>query len=303
MPASSCASGGKDCSPERKIARRPGTRVVGTDGGPREGRAAGRRVVPAERENVVGQLDGKTAVVTGGSTGIGLASARRFAEEGAQVYLTGRRRQELDAAVASIGRGAVGVRGDVSNPDDLDRLYERIAGDGRRVDVLFANAGVGEAALLSEVTEKHLDLLLGVNLKGTVFTVQKALPLLNAGASVILSGSIWTVEGPEGFGVYSATKSAARSFARTWANELKGRGVRVNAVSPGTIDTPGLDGAIGGAASEVGRQVKEFLVSRIPLGRIGTPEDVADAVLFLASDQSRFVTGTELFVDGGTVQV
>jgi NAD(P)-dependent dehydrogenase (short-subunit alcohol dehydrogenase family) len=251
----------------------------------------------------VGQLDGKTAVVTGGSTGIGLASARRFAEEGAQVYVTGRRQGELDAAVALIGCGAVGVRGDVSNPDDLDRLYERVAGDGRRVDVLFANAGVGEAALLAEVTEKHLDLILGVNLKGTVFTVQKALPLLNSGASVILSGSIWTVEGPEGFGVYSATKAAARSFARTWANELKGRGVRVNAISPGTIDTPGLDGAIGGADTERGRQVKQFLVSRIPLGRIGTPEEVADAALFLASDQSRFITGTELFVDGGTAQV
>lgn len=251
----------------------------------------------------MGQLDDKTAVVTGGSTGIGLAAARRFAEEGAQVYLTGRRQDVLDAAVASIGRGAVGVRGDVANPADLDRLYERIVADGRRVDVLYANAGVGEVAPLAQITEKHLDLLLDVNVKGAVFTVQKALPLMNDHASVILSASIWTVEGPEGFGVYTATKAATRSFARTWANELRGRGIRVNAISPGTIDTPGLDGAIGGADTEQGRQVKEFLISRIPLGRIGTPEDVADVALFLACDQSRFVTGTELFVDGGTVQV
>jgi NAD(P)-dependent dehydrogenase (short-subunit alcohol dehydrogenase family) len=251
----------------------------------------------------MGQLDGKTAVVTGGSTGIGLGAARRFAEEGANVYLTGRRQEVLDAAVASIGRGATGVRGDVASPADVDRLYERIAADNRRVDVLYANAGVGEAAPLVQVTEEHLDYLLGVNVKGTVFTVQKALPLMNDHASVILSASIWTVEGPEGFGVYTATKAAARSFARTWANELKGRGIRVNAISPGTVDTPGLDGAIGGAHTEQGRQVKEFLVSRIPLGRIGTPEDIADVALFLASDQSRFVTGTELFVDGGTVQV
>jgi len=248
----------------------------------------------------VGLLEGKTAVVTGGSTGIGFAAARRFAAEGARVYLTGRRKEELDAAVTTLGRAAVGVRGDVSRPADLDQLYATIAGDGRRVDVLFANAGVGEPAPLAEITEEHLDHHLGVNIKGAVFTVQKALPLLNDHASVILAGSIWTVEGPEGFGVYSATKAAIRSFARTWANELKGRGIRVNAVSPGTIETPGLNKAIGGARAE---QVKQFLVSRIPLGRIGTPDDVADAVLFLASDQSRFVTGTELFVDGGTVQV
>ena len=248
----------------------------------------------------MGLLEGKTAVVTGGSTGIGFAAARRFAAEGARVYLTGRRKEELDAAVTTLGRAAVGVRGDVSRPADLDQLYATIAGDGRRVDVLFANAGVGEPAPLAEITEEHLDHHLGVNIKGAVFTVQKALPLLNDHASVILAGSIWTVEGPEGFGVYSATKAAVRSFARTWANELKGRGIRVNAVSPGTIETPGLNKAIGGAQAE---QVKQFLVSRIPLGRIGTPDDVADVVLFLASGQSRFVTGTELFVDGGTVQV
>ncbi|MEU1616567.1 glucose 1-dehydrogenase [Streptomyces sp. NPDC005722] len=250
----------------------------------------------------MGQLDGRTAVVTGGSAGIGLASARRLADEGAHVYVTGRRQKELAAAVASLGTGATGVRGDVAAPGDLDRLYERVAADGRRVDVLFANAGVGERASLAEITEEHLDLVLGVNVKGTVLTVQKALPLLNDGASVILTASIWTVEGPEGFGVYSATKAAIRSFARTWANELKGRRIRVNAVSPGTIATAQLDVALA-ADTEEGRRLKEFLVSRIPLGRIGDPDDVADVVLFLASDQSRFVTGTELFVDGGTVQV
>ncbi|MFF7212950.1 SDR family NAD(P)-dependent oxidoreductase [Streptomyces sp. NPDC008238] len=250
----------------------------------------------------MGQLDGRTAVVTGGSAGIGLASARRLADEGAHVYVTGRRQKELAAAVASLGTGATGVRGDVAAPGDLDRLYERVAADGRRVDVLFANAGVGERAPLAEITEEHLDLVLGVNVKGTVLTVQKALPLLNDGASVILTASIWTVEGPEGFGVYSATKAAIRSLARTWANELKGRRIRVNAVSPGTIATAQLDAALA-AGTEEGRRLKEFLVSRIPLGRIGDPDDVADVVLFLASDQSRFVTGTELFVDGGTVQV
>jgi len=173
---------------------------------------------------LMGQLDGKTAVVTGGSAGIGLAAARRFAEEGAQVYVTGRRQDVLDASVASIGRGAIGVCGDVANPADLDRLYERIAEDGRRVDVLYANAGVGEVAPLGQITEKHLDLLLDVNVKGTVFTVQKALPLMNDHASVILSASIWTVQGPEGFGVYSATKAFVAALSETlwWENKEKG---------------------------------------------------------------------------------
>jgi len=249
------------------------------------------------------QLDGKTAVVTGGSTGIGLSIARRFAEEGAKVYLTGRRQEALDKAVAEIGRGAVGVIGDVAQQSDLDRLYDRIAADGNRIDVLSANAGVGEMAALDQIDEPHLDRLLGVNFKGTVFTVQKALPLLNDHASVILTASIWSVEGPQGFGVYSATKAAIRSFARTWANELAGRGIRVNAVSPGTIETPGLASAVGDPGTPEGRQVMDFLVSRIPLGRAGRPEDVADVALFLATPQSRFVTGSELFVDGGTVQV
>ncbi len=251
----------------------------------------------------MGQLDGKTAVVTGGSEGIGFGAAQRFAGEGARVYLTGRRQDVLEKAVAEIGRGAVGVVGDVAKQADLDRLYDRIAADGNRVDVLFANAGVGAVVPLGQITEEHLDLLLGVNVKGTVFTLQKALPLLSDNASIILASSIWTEEGPEGFGVYSATKTAVRSFARTWANELKGRGIRVNAISPGTIATPGLSNAIGGPGSEQEKQVMDYLVSRIPLGRAGTPADVADALVFLASAQSRFITGIELFVDGGTVQV
>ncbi len=251
----------------------------------------------------MGQLDGRTAVVTGGSTGIGLGAARRFAEEGAQVYVTGRRADVLERAVEEIGRGAVGVVGDVAVQEDLKRLYERVAADGNRVDVLFVNAGVGGIAPLGQITEEHLDALLGINLKGAVFTVQKALPLLNDHASVILTSSIWSVEGPEGFGVYSATKAGLRSFARTWANELRGRGIRVNAISPGTINTPGLAGAIGGGGPEQAKQTMDYLVSRIPLGRAGEPDDVADAVLFLATSQSRFITGIELFVDGGTVQV
>ena len=251
----------------------------------------------------MGQLDGKTAVVTGGSTRIGLAAAHRFAEEGAVVYLTGRRKEEVDAAVTSIGRDSVGVPGDVARAADLDRLYETIDVDGRRVDVLFANAGLGESAALGQITDDHLDLLLGVHVKGTVFTVQKALPLLNENAAVVLSASCWTVKGMEGFGVYSATKAAVRSFARTWASELRGRGIRVNAISAGTTDTPLLNAAFGGADTEQVRATKQYLVSQIPLGRIGTPDDVADAVLILASDQSRFITGIELFVDGGSTQV
>ncbi|MFG1807644.1 SDR family NAD(P)-dependent oxidoreductase [Streptomyces sp. NPDC049040] len=246
----------------------------------------------------MGQLDGKTAIVTGGTSGIGLATAVRFAAEGAHVFVTGRRQDALDAAVAKIGRTATGVQGDVSDLADLDRLYAAVAAQDRRIDVLYANAGGGEFATLEQVTEKHFDETFGINTKGVLFTVQKALPLLNDGASIILQASTAGSAGNASFGVYGATKAAVRSFARTWAVELKDRSIRVNAVSPGTIDTPGIDGL-----SPDPEQLKGYLAGSIPLGRIGRPEEVADAVLFLASDQSTFITGIELFVDGGTNQV
>jgi NAD(P)-dependent dehydrogenase (short-subunit alcohol dehydrogenase family) len=249
----------------------------------------------------MGQLDGKTAIVTGGSTGIGLASAQRFAAEGAYVYITGRRQDVLDAAVATIGHGATGVRGDVADLADLDRLYATVANDNRRIDVLYANAGGGEFSTLEQVTEKHFDETFGGNTKGMLFTVQKALPLLNDGASIILQSSNAATLGNEAFGVYAASKAAVRSFARTWAAELKGRSIRVNAISPGTIDTPGIDGLM--PDQEQADQLKSYMAGTIPMGRIGRPDEVAGAALFLASDQSSFITGIELFVDGGRNQI
>jgi NAD(P)-dependent dehydrogenase (short-subunit alcohol dehydrogenase family) len=250
----------------------------------------------------MGQLDGKTAIVTGGTLGIGLATAQRFAAEGAHVFVTGRRKDALDAAVSKIGHNATGVVGDVSNLADLDRLYETVARQDRRIDVLFANAGGGAFSTLEQVTEQHFDDTFDTNVKGMLFTVQKALPLLNDGASIILAGSTAAGVGNEAFGVYGASKAAVRSFARTWAAELRGRSIRVNAVVPGTIDTPGIDGLAPDQEQAV--QLKAFLATKIPLGgRLGRPEDIADAVLFLASDQSVFITGTELFVDGGTNQI
>lgn len=249
----------------------------------------------------MGQLDGKTAIVTGGTTGIGLAAAHRFAAEGAHVYITGRRQDVLDAAVAKIGHGAIGVRGDVADLADLDRLYATVTNDNRRIDVLYANAGGGEFSTLEQVTEKHFDETFGGNTKGVLFTVQKALPLLNDGASVILQSSNAATLGNEAFGVYAASKAAVRSFARTWAAELKGRSIRVNAISPGTIDTPGIDGLV--PSQEQADQLKSYMASTIPMGRIGRPDEVASAALFLASDQSSFITGIELFVDGGRNQI
>ncbi|TKK91523.1 glucose 1-dehydrogenase [Herbidospora galbida] len=249
----------------------------------------------------MGQLDGKTAIVTGGTSGIGLATAERFAAEGAHVFVTGRRQDALDAAVAKIGPNATGVRGDVADLADLDRLYAAVAGQNRRVDVLFANAGGGEFSTLEQVTEEHFDQTFGTNTKGMLFTVQKALPLLNDGASIILQASNAATLGNEAFGVYAASKAAVRSFARTWAAELKGRSIRVNAISPGTIDTPGIDGLA--ADPEGAAQLKSYMAGTIPMGRVGRPEEVAGAVLFLASDQSSFITGIELFVDGGRNQI
>ncbi|MEU3959467.1 SDR family oxidoreductase [Streptomyces buecherae] len=249
----------------------------------------------------MGLLEGKTALVTGGSSGIGLASAVRLAAEGAHVFITGRREAELDAAVTAIGPAATAVIGDISDLTDLDRLYETVRARGRGLDVLFANASIAEFAPLERVTEEHFDTLFGINVRGTLFTVHKALPLLNDGASVILNGSTNADVGAEAFGVYAASKAATRSFARTWANELRGRGIRVNIVTPGPTDTPGLSGLA--PDPERAADFREHLVTQVPLGRLGRPEEIAAAVAFLASEQSSFVTGSSLYVDGGMNQV
>ncbi|ANS62413.1 oxidoreductase [Streptomyces lincolnensis] len=247
----------------------------------------------------MGQLEGKTAVVTGGSTGIGLATAARLASEGAHVFITGRRKDALDRAVESIGSAATAVPGDISEPTDLDRLYDAIRDHGRGLDVLFANAGMARLAPLAQATDEQFDQLFGVNVRGTLLTVQKALPLLNDGASVILNDSIRADDGREAFGLYAASKAAIRSLARTWANELKGRGIRVNTVAPGAIDTPGVDLAIG---EENAAAVKAELAAGVPIGRRGRPEEVAAAVAFLASPDSSFMLGTTLHVNGGENQ-
>ncbi|MFF3709964.1 SDR family NAD(P)-dependent oxidoreductase [Streptomyces phaeochromogenes] len=248
----------------------------------------------------MGQLEGKTAVITGGGTGIGLATAVRLAGEGAHVFITGRRRAELDKAVAAIGPAATAVAGDISDLADLDRLYDAVRARGRGLDVVFANAAAASFATLEEVTEEHFDQTFDVNVRGTLFTVQKALPLLNEGASVILNSSVRADDGVASFGTYAASKAAIRSFARTWANELKDRNVRVNAISPGTIDTPGLDAVVDTSDTPV---TKSQFAAGVPLGRIGRADEVADAVAFLASEQSTFVLGANLYVDGGENQI
>jgi NAD(P)-dependent dehydrogenase (short-subunit alcohol dehydrogenase family) len=249
----------------------------------------------------MGQLDEKVALVTGGSTGIGLAIARRFAAEGATVYLTGRHKAELDAAVGAIGERAIGVQSDVSKLDDLDRLFAIIKERSGRLDVVVANAGIAELARLGDITEEQYDKTFDVNVKGTLFTVQKALPLLPDGASVIVLSSTNASMGVEAMSVYSATKAADRNFARSWAAELTGRRIRVNAISPGPIETPGIRGLV--VPAQGGERLAAALGAMVPLGRTGRPEEVAAAAVFLASDQSSFTTGAELFVDGGLVQV
>ncbi len=243
------------------------------------------------------RLANKVALVTGGSTGIGLATAKLFAAEGAHVYITGRRKPELDAAVKTV----TAVQGDVSNLNDLDKLYAQIKREKGKLDVVFANAGGGEFARLGEITEAHFDKTFNINVKGLVFTVQKALPLLPDGASIILNASIVSIKGMENFSVYSATKAAVRSFARSWTVDLKARKIRVNALSPGPIDTPAISGLAGDAETE--KQFKAGMAAQVPLGRIGHPDEIAKPALFLASDDSSYVTGIELFVDGGMAQI
>jgi NAD(P)-dependent dehydrogenase (short-subunit alcohol dehydrogenase family) len=247
------------------------------------------------------KLEGKIALITGGSSGIGLATAKRFVNEGAYVFITGRREPELAAAVKEIGKNVTGVQGDVSNLGDLDRLFAQIKREKERLDIVFANAGVAKYAPLGEITEELYDSIFNTNVKGLLFTVQKALPLLPDGASIILNASVVASKGLPANSVYSATKAALRSFARTWTTDLKDRRIRVNAVSPGPIDTPGLSNLL--ASSETGQQRLKMISSSVPLGRLGTPDEIAKAVVFLASDDSSYVTGTELFVDGGFAQV
>ena len=249
----------------------------------------------------MGQLDNKTALITGGTTGIGFATAQRFIDEGAQVFITGRRQPELDAATAALGSNATGIRGDVANLEDLDNVFSVIASSGRNLDVLFVNAGGGAYATLEDLTPKAFDETFGINVRGTVFTVQKALPLLAENASVIITGSTAASKGNPAFGVYAATKAALRSFTRTWASELASRKIRVNTIAPGPTETPGLTGLASDPAEAQG--LLEMLAGEVPLGRLAQPAEIANAVLFLASDQASFVTGTELFADGGEAQV
>jgi NAD(P)-dependent dehydrogenase (short-subunit alcohol dehydrogenase family) len=239
----------------------------------------------------MGKLEGKVAVITGGSSGLALESAKRFVEEGAYVFITGRRQEALDEAVKLIGRNVTGVRGDASNLDDLDRLFDTVKREKGKIDILLASAGKGEAAKLGEITEQHFDAGFDLIARGTLFTVQKALPLLNDGGSIIMIGSVASVKGFPGFGVYAASKAALRSFARTWVNELKGRHIRVNVLSPGQVDTPD--------SQRLDKATREMFESLIPRGKMGRPEEIAAAALFLASDESSYVNGVDLPVDGG----
>ena len=246
------------------------------------------------------RLEGKTAVVTGGTSGIGLATAQRLIDEGAFVFITGRRQETLDEAIDKLGENAYGVRGDVAKLEDLDHLYETVKEKRGGIDILFANAGGGEFAKLGEITEEHFDTIFGNNVKGLLFTVQKALPLFREGGSIILNASTAASSGFESFSVYGASKAAVRSFARSWMMDLKDKKIRVNAVSPGPIETPAINGLA--EDEEQAKQFKDAFVSQIPLGRIGQPEEVASTVAFLASGDSSFINGSEIFTDGGMNQ-
>jgi NAD(P)-dependent dehydrogenase (short-subunit alcohol dehydrogenase family) len=243
----------------------------------------------------MGKLKGKVAVITAATSGMALATAKLFVEEGAYVFITGRRQDKLDEAVAAIGRNITGVQCDSSKLADLDRLYATVEREKGRIDVLFASAGRGEFGKIGEITEEHFDTIFDLNVRGTLFTVQKALSLLVDGGSIILNGSITGVKGYPAFSVYSASKAAVRSFARTWLVDLKDRGIRVNVLSPGPIDTPAL--------SPLGPDAMATFISQVPRGKIGQPEEIATAALFLASSDSSFVNGAELFVDGGAAQI
>src|ERR1700733_737476 len=247
------------------------------------------------------RLERKIALITGGTSGIGLATAKQFVNQGAYVFITGRREPELTAAVKEIGRNVAAVRGDVSNLEDLDRLFARINRDKGRLDIVFANAGAAKYAPIGTITEEFYDSIFNINVKGLLFTVQKALPLMPDGASIILNASIVASKGLSAVSVYSASKAAVRSFARTWTTDLRNRRIRVNAVSPGSTDTPGLSELF--ASGESGSERLKMIPKMVPLGRLGPPAEIAKAVVFLASDDSSYITGTELFVDGGFAQV
>jgi NAD(P)-dependent dehydrogenase (short-subunit alcohol dehydrogenase family) len=247
------------------------------------------------------KLEGKIAVITGGNSGIGLATAKRFVSDGAYVFITGRRQNELDTAISEIGKNAIGIQGDVSNLADLDRLYNTVKDQKGHLDILFANAGIAQFAPLGEISEEHFDKIFDINVKGLLFTVQKTLPIFHDGGSIILNASIGSSKGFEETSVYSATKAAVRSFARTWTADLKHRKIRVNAISPGPIDTPIFSTLL--QNEEQSEQFKKNIVNTVPMGRMGSPDEIAKVVSFLASNDSSYITGIELFIDGGLAQI
>lgn len=247
------------------------------------------------------KLEGKIAVITGGNSGIGLATAKRFVTEGAYVFITGRRQKQLDLAVSEIGKNVMGIQSDVSNLADIDKIYTTIKDQKNRIDIIFANAGIAQFAPLEKISEEHFDKIFRINVKGLLFTVQKLLPIFQEGGSIILNASIGSSKGVEETSVYSATKAAVRSFARTWTVDLRHRKIRVNAISPGPIDTPIFSNLM--QNEEQSEQFKKNIVNTVPMGRMGTPDEVAKVVSFLASDDSSYITGIELFVDGGLAQI